>query len=234
MSLDKFGRFSLPRTGNITAAQRGQRGVGFKLTSDGLNYDLDGKKLTNLGKANHGSDAVNKIFVDNKMKMMVELTSNKYYELANDIETKFSSVNKKIDMITNSIPQLLDSKIMMRVGVVDKSMDKLRKDVNSELKELRNMFTKKIDDVNTKTTADIKSNMPIWFDQRWNVEVEIIKRDIKDSIKSELDTIYFTEDDGPLPLKRRKKPPTKPPTKQSPDVVHFDEIDPLNPQNESS
>ena len=42
---------------STTSPQRGLPGVGFKLTDDG-NYDIDGKRLTNVGDSTDDSDAV--------------------------------------------------------------------------------------------------------------------------------------------------------------------------------
>jgi len=43
----------------------GRDGIGFKLTDDG-NYDIDGKRLTDLAKPNDNSDASTKNYVDAK------------------------------------------------------------------------------------------------------------------------------------------------------------------------
>ena len=40
----------LPSSPSSTSSQRGLPGVGFKLTDDG-NYDIDGKRLTNLAES---------------------------------------------------------------------------------------------------------------------------------------------------------------------------------------
>ena len=44
----------------------GRDGIGFKLTDDG-NYDIDGKRLTNLAKPKDNSDAATKNYVDTKI-----------------------------------------------------------------------------------------------------------------------------------------------------------------------
>jgi len=43
----------------------GRDGIGFKLTDDG-NYDIDGKRLTNLAEPKDNSDASPKNYVDTK------------------------------------------------------------------------------------------------------------------------------------------------------------------------
>ena len=43
---------------STTSPQRGLPGVGFKLTDDG-NYDIDGKRLTNVADSTDDNDAVN-------------------------------------------------------------------------------------------------------------------------------------------------------------------------------
>jgi len=55
----------LPSSSTTTTSQRGLPGVGFKLTDDG-NYDIDGKRLTNLAEPKDNSDASTKNYVDTK------------------------------------------------------------------------------------------------------------------------------------------------------------------------
>ena len=45
-----------------TSPQRGLPGVGFKLTDDG-NYDIDGKRLTDVSQPIDGRDATTKAYV---------------------------------------------------------------------------------------------------------------------------------------------------------------------------
>ena len=58
----------LPSSSSTTSPQRGLRGVpgvGFKLT-DGGNYDIDGKRLTNVSQQTDGSDGTTKVYVDSE------------------------------------------------------------------------------------------------------------------------------------------------------------------------
>ena len=48
----------LPLSSTTTSSQRGLRGIGFNLTDDG-NYDIDGKRLTNVAESIDNNDAVN-------------------------------------------------------------------------------------------------------------------------------------------------------------------------------
>lgn len=60
MSVNKFGRYSATKSkvAAVTAAARGPKGKGFNLTPEG-NYDVLGKRLKNVFKPLHDSDAVN-------------------------------------------------------------------------------------------------------------------------------------------------------------------------------
>ena len=49
----------------IITPQRGLPGVGFELTDDG-NYDIDGKRLTDVAEPVDGTDAATKAYVDEK------------------------------------------------------------------------------------------------------------------------------------------------------------------------
>ena len=80
----------LPSSSTITSSQRGLPGVpgvGFKLTDDG-NFDIDGKRLTNVSQPTDGSDGTTKAYVD---------TANSKQDIAiadkaskNDLDTKLN------------------------------------------------------------------------------------------------------------------------------------------------
>jgi len=55
----------LPSSSTTTTPQRGLPGVGFKLTDDG-NYDIDGKRLTDVAEPKDNSDESTKNYVDTK------------------------------------------------------------------------------------------------------------------------------------------------------------------------
>ena len=72
-----------------TTPERGLSGVAFKLTEDG-DYDIDGKKLTNVGEATHNTDAV----------VMSQLCS--YFKKDR------SNLNDSLNMNTNKITGLAE------------------------------------------------------------------------------------------------------------------------------
>jgi hypothetical protein len=60
MSLDKFGRYLVGADDGVNIdGRQGPPGEGFKLTPDKQNYDLQKKRLVNLGDPVHETDAVN-------------------------------------------------------------------------------------------------------------------------------------------------------------------------------
>jgi len=60
----KFGLTSRNRTNK---AEKGEKGIGFKLTVDN-NYDIDNKRLTNTAKATENKDAINKEYFDTNIE----------------------------------------------------------------------------------------------------------------------------------------------------------------------
>ena len=81
--------------------QRGLPGVGFELTDDG-NYDIDGKRLTNVAEPVDGKDATTKAYVDEKTS---HNTSNLYH-LRNSFEF-YDSSGTKLALSTDNITGLL-------------------------------------------------------------------------------------------------------------------------------
>ena len=84
-----------------TSPQRGLPGVGFELTDDG-NYDIDGKRLTNVSEPIDGKDATTKAYVDEKAGHHT-IT---YYHLRQSFE--FYDINDtKLALSTDKITGLL-------------------------------------------------------------------------------------------------------------------------------
>ena len=78
---------------STTIPQRGLPGVGFELTDDG-NYDMDGKRLTDLADPVNNKDVTTKAYVDG------EIVRNSYYYFTSDLKhnnskiVKFPAINK--------------------------------------------------------------------------------------------------------------------------------------------
>ena len=86
---------------SIQTPQRGLPGVGFELTDDG-NYDIDGKRLTDVAEPVDGKDATTKAYVDEKTS---HNTSNLYH-LRQSFEF-YDSSGTKLALSTDNITGLL-------------------------------------------------------------------------------------------------------------------------------
>ena len=73
-----------------TKGKKGEPGIGFKLTADN-NYDMDNKRLTNVGEPNHDEDVINKKYFDNGLTIF---------------QDKFIRKNENIDMNGKAIKNL--------------------------------------------------------------------------------------------------------------------------------
>ena len=60
MAVNIFGLIS----GTGGPGQRGQPGIGFKILDDECNYDIDGKRMANVGFPEGDNDTVKKAYVD--------------------------------------------------------------------------------------------------------------------------------------------------------------------------
>lgn len=72
MSVDVFGH-QLGRS----EGKRGPPGIGYKLTNDG-HYDMQMKKLKNVGAPNQPNDVVNVQYVHNMKENLIDSLTNKY------------------------------------------------------------------------------------------------------------------------------------------------------------
>ena len=80
----------LPSSSSTTSPQRGlpgMPGVGFKLTDDG-NYDIDGKRLTNVSQPTDGSNGTTKAYVDGENAKQNIVIADKASK--NDLNTKLN------------------------------------------------------------------------------------------------------------------------------------------------
>ena len=91
----------LPSATTTNKGQRGPPGVGFQLTDDG-NYDIDGKRLTDVSKPVDGTDAATKAYVDEKTS---HHTGNLYH-LRQSFEF-YDSSSVKLALSTDKITGLL-------------------------------------------------------------------------------------------------------------------------------
>ena len=81
--------------------QRGLPGVGFELTDDG-NYDIDGKRLTDVAEPVDGKDATTKAYVDEKTSH----NTRKLYHLRQSFEF-YDSSGTKLALSTDNITGLV-------------------------------------------------------------------------------------------------------------------------------
>ena len=86
---------------SIQTPQRGLPGVGFELTDDG-NYDIDGKRLTDVAEPVDGKDATTKAYVEKE----IPHHPTTHYNLKKSFEF-YNDNGVKIDLITDKINGLL-------------------------------------------------------------------------------------------------------------------------------
>ena len=94
MSIDIFGRV-LDQHEELKESRRGPPGVGFNLTVDGL-FNIDNKRLTNIGHASDSSDAINLQLVQEMMKHVYERIENVEETLQN-LQTRFIQLEKLLN-----------------------------------------------------------------------------------------------------------------------------------------
>src|ERR1043166_8607352 len=76
MSIDKFGRLKQAGQQGPPGLQ-GPPGPGFKLTSEG-DFDLEGRKLCNIGESTYGRDAATRDYIDKEVKEALRQTNGHF------------------------------------------------------------------------------------------------------------------------------------------------------------
>ena len=96
---------------------QGAPGVGFSLTADG-NYDISGKKLTNVGAPSNNTDAATKKYVDDNSGGGSPATSRLTVDSNIDMKDRFRILNLKhpVDADEPATKQYSDSRFLDRNG----------------------------------------------------------------------------------------------------------------------
>lgn len=106
--IDKFGRRRGSASGLVT---RGPPGIGFKLTKDN-NYDIQGRRLKNIGEPSDEQDAATRMYVDKHISGCVHDTQQAVEESAGImVERVIKYVNATKTTLTAEYRTILDKKI---------------------------------------------------------------------------------------------------------------------------
>lgn len=92
--IDKFGRSDV-RKHSIDKQRRGPAGNGFKLTADD-NFDLEKKRLTNIGRPIASNDAVTKEYLIRELLRHLKIHENKFNEKMDNIIKGFRNDMEKL------------------------------------------------------------------------------------------------------------------------------------------
>ena len=108
----------LPSSSTTTTSQRGLPGFGFKLTDDG-NYDIDGKRLTDLAEPKDNLDASTKNYVDTKNTQQVIAINSKAEKTDVILRDRTQSMKGNLDMENDSTRTKVKNKIINLANGID-------------------------------------------------------------------------------------------------------------------
>jgi hypothetical protein len=132
-----FGIRSRHKRGNVVKPEKGEPGIGFKLTNDN-NYDMDNKRLVNVGDPEEVKDAVNKKYLTN------------FHRKNEDIDMN----NKAIKNLNwpNDINDAVPKKYLYQYGLL---LDNKINSFNAKDKKIVNVLDpENLQDVATKNYVD--------------------------------------------------------------------------------
>jgi hypothetical protein len=112
-TIDKFGRLKT----NRFLKSRGPPGEGFKLTVD-KNYDIQGKRLCNLGQPSDLNDAVTRSYVDKKFKDFNRI-------LENSIKEYFKKFDAQLRISMNEIREKTLEKVEKSISIQNTKIDQV-------------------------------------------------------------------------------------------------------------
>lgn len=151
MPIDKFGRSQLIVGGVKAKLLQGPTGIGFKLTGDKQNFDLENKKLCNVADPSDSQDVVTLVYFEeriNKLKLDLKEKINSLRAVtklleAVDVEKNYISfkgkkrlvsVNPSINTQDVIIRKELDaavSALNTKLSKIDNSLSSLQTELNS-------------------------------------------------------------------------------------------------------
>lgn len=131
-TIDKFGRSS--RRGSKPVIIRGLPGVGFKLTSD-KQYDIEGRRLKNIGEATDDLDAVTRKYVEGRLDAVVENVVKGMHQVGDSLFTRVRTT------INTNNKSLKDENNALIEKVSQNLMDEMRAYVDTRIGELKTLHT---------------------------------------------------------------------------------------------
>lgn len=166
MSVDKFGRHS---AGNKSKNLRGPKGEGFAFTPDG-NYDIKGKKLSNVADASDEKDAIN------NQILLHEIAKCKHSLFHDQIEPILIEIKNKYDLTTHNLSQLLTRYEETKTDI--KNLNQTSADIKINCLDLKRAF----DSLENAYKTD-KPNMERRINQN-SITVNKVKTDLNQFVKN--------------------------------------------------
>lgn len=162
MSVDKFGRWSgeviESIDGTTYKGRQGPPGIGFKLTSAG-NYDINSKRLVNVGKGINGREAVNLDQLNMLEKSCLKLLPNgTEYDFEGKRIVNLSEPVKDDDVVKISY---LKRYCLMSDGKEDPIF-------NIEKGKLKNLVQTPVDPYDVVNKAYVDQILPLHQSEGWN------------------------------------------------------------------
>ena len=143
--MTKMGIFNEHSNNTFSKGIQGAPGVGFSLTADG-NYDINGKRLTNIGAPSDNTDAATKKYVDGNSSgspTTTRLTVDSNIDMKN--RYRITNLNPPLDLKDPATKYYVDNTFLDRDG-------------SYPMKGNLHMDSKKIVNVNAPTNQNDASN----------------------------------------------------------------------------
>ena len=117
-AIDKFGR----KKSKSLSSLHGRPGIGFKLDSSG-NYDMQGKRLTNIGNPSSGGDSVPLEFFNQHLSEMRESLNNMKIRIKD-----YPQITQKVLMMAPKVNEAIE-----KMGTMSKEIDEIMSEYNNKI-----------------------------------------------------------------------------------------------------
>lgn len=166
MGIDKFGRSHITNktgksdssssSGNRARVLRGPPGIGFKLTESG-DFDLDNKRLTNVGSPISENDCVTKFYVLSTLSENITQLRNCLNKANEDNNSNFKDLRNTNNVFRNKFSTIDEfvNNVSTAITNIEKVINLINNKMNNEVTEM----SKTINYLNTTKLKNIKEQI---------------------------------------------------------------------------
>ncbi|RWS23084.1 uncharacterized protein B4U80_08866 [Leptotrombidium deliense] len=192
-----YGILYFKNKNNKVKSEKGDPGIGFKLTDDG-NYDIENKRLVNVDNPLKENDVVNKKFHSNELEKAINQRKVDCEKLINSLKHEISSISENIINFDKNNKNLINSlngemsELKTKQEILAKDFEEIANKQHSDYSTFNNQIKKIENNINDlKNILDSKNLIHNNFKQLMNDQLSSLTTRINGLEKNFLNNNFF-------------------------------------------